>query len=306
MTLPDTFVVGAGRCGTTALYQLLAQHPEVHVGARKSPNHFATGIPQPPWETPVALAMAREWVADRASYEALFTPSPQTRAVVDVSPVYLQALAVPPRIHEARPDARIIAIVRDPAERAVSHFLGRQRDGIEPATVSLDARIEAELAAPLPDEVAFGHYVGCGRYHHFLSPYVELFGRQRVLVLFHDDLLSDPQGTLNSIFSFLDVRCDFSIDSDSRPNRTGRIRSPLRRWVWTRSVGVRTALRPHLPASLRRRVGRGFLDDVERQAPDESLLAAVAAALAEDSARLSALTGRDLTAWRHGSDGAQG
>lgn len=302
MTLPDTFVVGAGRCGTTALHQLLAQHPEVHVGARKSPNHFATGIPQPSWETPVAIAMARDWVADRADYEALFTPTPQTRAVVDVSPVYLQALAVPRRIHEARPDARIIAIVRDPAERAVSHFLGRQRDGIEPATVSLDERIGSELAGPLPNEVAFGHYVGCGRYHHFLSPYVELFGRQRVLVLFHDDLLIDPDGTLDSVFAFLDVRRDVSIDADARPNRTGHIRSPLRRWVWTRSVGVRTALRPHLPAALRRRVGQRFLDDVERPTTPASLLAAIASALATDTSRLADLTGRDLSAWRHGID----
>lgn len=301
MTLPDTFVVGAGRCGTTALYRFLGRHPQIEVGRQKSPNHFATGIPQPAWETPAAVAMARHWIADRAEYEALFRPDDATRAVIDVSPVYLQAMAVPERIHAARPDARIIAVLRDPARRAVSHFLGRRRDGIEPPSASLQETLTAQATGPLPTDVAFGHYVGAGQYHHFLSPYLELFGRDRVLVLFHDDLVADPDATLDRVFRFLDVDPDIDVRTDDtdRPNRTGEIRSPARRWLWTRSNRLRTAVRPLLPERVRRGVGRGFLGDLRREEVPPDLLALVSDALADDTARLSGTLGCDLTSWRH-------
>ena len=301
MTLPDTFVVGAGRCGTTALYRFLGRHPQIEVGRRKSPNHFATGIPQPPWETPAAVAMARHWASDRAEYESLFEPDTATRAVVDVSPVYLQAIAVPERIHAARPDARIIAVLRDPTRRAVSHFLGRRRDGIEPTSASLHDTLLAQATGPLPTEVAFGHYVGAGQYHRFLTPYLELFGRDNVLVLFHDDLVADPGATVARVFRFLDVDPDVDVRTDDtdRPNRTGEIRSPVRRWLWTRSNRLRIAVRPLLPEGLRRGVGRGFLGDLQREDVEPELLTLVSAALAEDTARLADVLDCDLTAWRH-------
>lgn len=301
MTLPDTFVVGAGRCGTTALYRALGQHPQIEVGRRKSPNHFAADIPQPAWETPAAVAMARHWIADRSEYESLFRPDDATRAVIDVSPVYLQATVVAERIHSARPDARIIAILRDPAQRAVSHFLGRRRDGIEPPSASLEDTIRAQATGPLPTDVSFGHYVGAGQYHRFLAPYLDLFGHERVLVLFHDELLADPDATFDGIFRFLDVdvRSDVRTDDSDRPNRTGEIRSPVRRWLWTRSNRLRTALRPLLPERARHRVGRGFLTELQREEASPELLALVSDALSDDTDRLSALLGRDLHHWRH-------
>lgn len=301
MTLPDTFVVGAGRCGTTALHRLLGQHPQIEVGRRKSPNHFATGIPQPEWETPAAVAMARQWVSDRSEYEALFDRDDNTRAVIDVSPVYLQATVVAERIHSARPDARIIAILRDPAQRAVSHFLGRRRDGIEAPSTSLEDTIRAQATGRLPTEVAFGHYVGAGQYHRFLSPYLDLFGRDRVLVLFHDELLVDPEATLDGIFRFLDVDLGYDVGTGEpdRPNRTGEIRSPVRRWLWTRSNRFRTAIRPLLPDDVRRRVGQGFLTELQREEASPSLLALVSETLSDDMDRLSAMLGLDLRHWRH-------
>ncbi len=301
MALPDTFVVGAGRSGTTALHQLLGRHPEIEVGLRKSPNHFAAGIAQPTWETPAAVAMARHWVADRAAYEALFRPDHRTRAIVDVSPVYLQARVVPERIHAARPDARIVAVLRDPAHRAVSHFLGRRRDGIEPPTTSLADRLGEQMDGPLPVDVAFGHYVAAGQYHNFLAPYVECFGRDRVLVCFHDELLADPATTLRAIFAFLEVDADVEVplDLDGRPNQTGEIRSPVRRWIWTRSNRIRTAVRPLLPSRVRDRVGRGFLGTLERDAVDPALLHRLSDVLTPDTERLAELVDRDLGVWRH-------
>jgi hypothetical protein len=296
VTEPNFFVVGAGRCGTTSLHRFLGQHPDVFVCGRKSPNHFAAHVPQPEWETPVARAMASQWVADADTYRSLFRDATTEHAVGDVSPVYLQALDVPRRIHLAHPDARIVAILRDPVERAHAHFVGRQRDGIE-TCATFDERVELELAAPLPVEVAFGHVLGCGRYHHFLAPYVEKFGRDRVKVVLYDDLVTDPVALLAEIFTFLDVDAGFVPDVSARLNRTGVIRHRPARMVWTRSVRVRTALRPHLPERLRRSVGSRFLSGIDKPALDADLRRRLVEVFREDVAALEGLLGRDLSGW---------
>jgi hypothetical protein len=297
VTLPTFIVIGAGRSGTTSLHQLLGQHPGIFMCRRKSPNHFAATVAQPEWETPVARGMAKQWVSDRAEYEELFAGAPSEAVVGEVSPVYLQAVDVARRIHETVPDVRLIAILRDPVERAYSHFVGRRRDGIEPEP-SFARRIQRELDAPLPDDVAFGHYLGCGRYHHFLTPYFDRFRRDQLRVHLYDDLLNDPDALLADVFAFLGVDPGFAVDTSARLNRTGEIRNPFLRRAWTTSVRARTAMRPYLPAAVRRAGGQLFLDDLEKSPLDADLHRRMLDVLDDDIGRLEQQIDRDLSAWR--------
>jgi hypothetical protein len=287
---PDLYVVGAGRSGTTALHVLLGQHPDLRVSAHKSPNYFAHGIAMPTWETPAAVAMARQWVGDADAYLSLFAGARGDQLMVDVSPVYLQARVVAERVAAVRPDAKIVAIVRDPAERAYAHFLGRRRDGIE-TTPDFGQWLDRMAAVPVPDEVAFGHYVGCSRFHHYLQPYVRLFGRERFLLLFHDDLVADPLRVVRQLLDFAEIERDVPIDTSARPNRSGEIRNPVVRRAWTASVSVRTAIRPHLPDRLRRWVGTRVLSELERPQLDPAWRAAVVEMLADDIHAMASFSG---------------
>jgi len=295
---PELYVVGAGRSGTTALHHFLGLHHHIRVSNHKSPNYFVAHIPQPDWETPAAVAMARHWITTPEEYLALFAGSSGNQVLVDVSPVYLQTTLAAERIAQAAPTARIVAILRDPAERAFAHFLGRRRDGIE-TTTDFAAWLDHMSPTPLPDETAFGHYVGCGRYHHFLTPYLQRFGSERVLILFYEDLLHDPRTTVNTIIDFAGLEPDpnLPLDSDARPNRSGEIRSPLLRRAWTSTVGLRTTLRPLLPERVRRSVGRRVLADLDREELPPECRARVIDQLAPDIEQLAGLTGRDLQTW---------
>lgn len=294
---PNFFVIGAGRCGTTSIHRFLSQHPDAFVPVRKSPNYYASHIAQPEWETSVARQMASHWMADPREYEALFAAAGQARAVGDVSPVYLQATDVARAIHADHPQARLIAILRDPAQRAYAHFLGRRRDGIEPAE-DFHEWVVRVLRQPLPDDVAFGHYVACGRYHHFLTPYADLFGAGRILVLFYEDLINDAAGVMRSVFEFLGIDPDFVPNLDVRMNVSGEIVNPVKRMLWTSSVRLRTAARPLLPRRMRDAVGSVFLSDMRRPVlrPDTRRL--VVEALRSDIDLLEEMTDRDLNGWR--------
>lgn len=289
-------MIGAGRSGTTSLHHYLRQHPEVYVCDEKSPNFFAAAEPQPPWETGSLRAMALHWVSDLATYEALFDNAGGRKAVGEVSPVYLQARGVPGRIHSLCPDVRLVAILREPVARAYAHFLGRRRDGLERRR-DFSAVVDEELSRPLPDDVAFGSYLGCGRYHHFLRGYFDRFPRERIRIYLFEDLHRDAPALLADLFGFLGVDPTFVPDTTARHARTGLIANPIARFAWTGTVGLRTRLRPWLPRSLRD-VASPLLGSALVQPPlDPRLRARLQAVFHDDVVALARLIERDLSHW---------
>lgn len=296
MTLPNFLVIGAGRSGTTSLHDYLGQHPDVFVGEEKSPNFFVSHEPLPDWETATLRAMARQWVSDPEDYEAFFKEAGSKKAVGEVSPVYLQATSAPGRIKATCPDAKIVAILREPVARAYSHFLGRRRDGLERRT-DFAAVVRDERSRPLPDTVAFGSYLGCGRYHHFLKGYFEAFPRERIRIYLFEDLLRDARALMADLYGFLGVEASFQPDTSRRMGRTGITKNPIARFVWTRSVALRTALRPLLPRSVRDRAAPIFMAKLEQPALDPDLRDELRGLFRGDIEQLQTLIGRDLTHW---------
>lgn len=296
MTLPNFLVVGAGRSGTTSLHRYLAQHPDVFLCAEKSPNFFVASEPLPAWEGPAARRMAAQWVRDPAEYEALFDGARGQTAVGEVSPVYLQARSAPAAIRRHCPGARIVAILRHPVERAYAHFLGRRRDGIE-ARTDFRQVVADELSRPLPDAVAFGSYLGCGRYHHFLAPYFELFPRERIRVYLFEDIVADVRGLMRDLFGFLGVDASFAPLTTTRYASTGEIDNPVLRFAWTRSVAFRTTVRPHVPAFIRDAVGGVFIRHLAKERLEPGLRADLVDVFRDDVERLQDLLGRDLRQW---------
>jgi sulfotransferase family protein len=299
LTLPNFLVIGAGRSGTTSIHKYLAQHPDVFVCAEKSPNFFVAHEPLPSWEGASLQAMARQWITDAHDYEALFRAAGSRRAIGEVSPVYLQARSAPARIHAMCRDVRLIAILREPVARAYAHFLGRRRDGLERRTDFADV-VRDELSRPLPDDVAFGSYLGCGRYHHFLSGYFERFPRERIRIYLYEDLQANPAALMADLFAFLGVDSAFAPDMTRHHGQTGVAANPAARFLWTRSVRVRTALRPWLPRRIRDRAAPIFLGRLERPALDPVLRRRLSEVFGDDIDRLEQLINRDLSHWRSG------
>ena len=297
MPLPTFLVIGASRSGTTSLHHYLGQHSDIFMCPIKSPNFFVAEDPLPSREGPVARKMASQWVASRQSYEALFSGVREEASIGEVSPVYLQSWAAPKRIRGICPEIKLVAILRDPAERAWAHYMGRMRDGLETRR-SFEGVIEAELAEGLPDKVAFGSYLGCSRYGHFLGRYLEVFPRLQVKVFLFEDLCESPRDLLADIFSFLGVdpaqRASVRM---SKHHQTGLVRGSLRRVLWTRSVRLRTALRPLLPVGVRRLAAPLFLKNLDKPRLEPELRAGICEVLASDIERCQALISRDLTRW---------
>jgi hypothetical protein len=218
--LPTFFVLGAARCGTTSLHYWLAQHPDIAMSAIKEPNHFLFR-PGPDGGPQACIADDRRLLAksvpDRTAYERLF-PAGGARAAGDASPLYLYTRETPQLIADAAPDARLVAIVREPVDRAWSHFVYVNGDLGERAPEAFAAAARAELPLGYEPYRTGTHFLRLSRYAEQLQRYLAVFARDRLLVLSYDDLVGDPPTALRRVCELVGVDAGFGFDTSVRYN----------------------------------------------------------------------------------------
>jgi hypothetical protein len=204
--LPDFLIIGAEKCGTTSLYKALCAHPDVCPARRKEPHffdyHFARG------ETWYRAWFPFLWVrALRRARRGRFLTG-------EASPDYIFHPHAARRAKQLLPQARLIAILRDPVERAFSHYQQQVRKGRDPlsfeeALAREPERVEAPLARMQRDEtlavesVTRFSYLARGRYAEQLERWLAHYPRERLLVLRSEDLLADPVATVRRALEFL-------------------------------------------------------------------------------------------------------
>lgn len=236
MPMPTFLVVGAARCGTTALHNQLARHPDVSMTAVKEPNYFtfrqgAAG-PEPLVAEQRIIVKS---VPTRARYEGLFEPG--GAAYGDISPLYLYVRESAALIGDAAPDARIVAILRDPVDRAYSHFLLTYDGPVERVRAAFGAAVEEEWDEPYTPFRSGTHVLRLGRYWEQLQRYRDVFPDERILVISHGDLTDEPDATLARVCRFIGVRDDVDLTAATsynaagipRPGIAGRVEAGMRR-----------------------------------------------------------------------------
>lgn len=287
MALPNFFIIGAAKAGTTSLHHYLGAHPQVQMAAVKETNHFAgpaDGLPYPAGR-----------VVDRGDYEALFDPACEVRG--EASPSYTNAprrAGVPERIKAAVPQARFIYLVRDPIARTVSHYrmlvaAGKERRSLPAALADL-SRI---------DPRSF-YLTSQSLYAHQLEHYLRHFPEDRVLVLDQSALRTDRAGTLSEAFGFLGVDAGFSsaeFEAELFRGSERRAYPPFFRRFVKPVLRVPARLLPEsAQRPLRRRLER-TLAPVPEPRLDPGVRARLEDLFGPDVERLRRLTGREFPGW---------
>jgi hypothetical protein len=294
---PDFIVIGAGRAGTTSLHEYLAQHPEIFIPPLKSPSFFyakdLSGSPLadavhdiPPW-----------FVRGEADYRKLFEAPRRFRLAGEVSPVYLASTRVAARIAQWRPDAKLIAIMRHPADRVYSRYVARRRDGLE-HTATFEELVEREASESLLRDDAHATYLAGGMVSHFLRTYFQHFPARSISIHFYEDFARDAAGVVAAMCRFLGVDERFRFDFRRIHNPSGgRIRNPIVGGLWRASEPVRRALRPFLPKHLRDAAFRRVTAKTEKIPIEPRTRQRLIEIYRRDILELQELTGRDLSRW---------
>lgn len=193
---PDFIIIGGQKCGTTSLYNYLIQHPEIVAAATKEVHFFD-----------LQFDKGVEW------YEAQF---PENGITGEASPYYIFHPLVPQRIYQLYPNVKLIALLRDPVARTISHYfhevrLGFEELSLESAIASETTRLQGETEKILADGTYYSfnhqHYTYRSRsiYLDQLKHWQKYFPSEQLLILESEEFYKNPATTVNQVFEFLQL-----------------------------------------------------------------------------------------------------
>lgn len=295
---PNLFIVGAPKCGTTSMNDYLAQHPEVFMPTSKEPHYFGSDLRYTPG-----------YIRDEAEYLSLFAAAgPGKKIIGEASTWYLFSQRAAEEIKAFSPDARIIIMLRNPVDMIYSLHGQRLYDCNEDIPDFADAlEAEADRQRGLRRPQAFQGsldvylYREVGKYASQVQRYLEVFGRERVHFITFEELTRDTAGAFQRTCEFLDIDPTIQVDFQIK-NQMKRLRWPvLGRFMRVPPTVGRWLFRSLTPLTVRRRL-YDFVWNlnvrVERRQPmSPDVARRLYREFAPDIQRLSALLGRDLTAW---------
>lgn len=277
MVWPNFFVIGAQKAGTTSVYEYLRQHPEVYMSPVKEPGYLKDG-------PGLGLAPGERAVTDRAEYLALFDGVTTERAIGEATASYLQSATSAGRIADVVPGARLVAVLRNPVDRAFSAYSMRVGQGIEDLSFAEAVAAERAGGGGAGGDGRRGRsYLGPGFYARHLGRYLERFPREQLSIHLYEDLSRDPVGLMAEVFGFLGVDASFvpeiaehnvtrqAVRSETVDRVVRKLpgRSLARRVVpaatWTRArrwVRQRNRRPMEFPAELRRELVEMYRDDI--------------------------------------------
>jgi hypothetical protein len=300
---PNFLVIGAAKAGTTALYDYLAQHPEIHLPRVKEP-HFLGFYPARPEITLPggrSAPISRNVVATPAQYQELFVAGSEhpLRGDCSASTLYLYQRSIENIAKFCDPSTLMIAILRHPVDRAYSSFNHSRRRGFEPSG-DFGAALAGEQETLRTRGPLLMRYLDQSRYVTQVKAFLDAFGRDRMHFVLYDDFVKSPRSVLGAMMSFLGADPSFEFQLDVVANASV-VPKGSDRWA-TRAYRRGLAVRPVaelLPPGIRRRLGqaaRGALTTrPEPLRPD--LRNQLTRQFAPEVTALADLIGRDLSSW---------
>lgn len=205
--LPNFLIIGAAKGGTTSLYDYFKQHPEIYMTPVKEPRFFALENEKLSFQNP-DQAINQTSVTKLSEYLKLFEGVSGEVAIGEASPLYMYSPKAVERIAHYIPNAKLIAILRNPVDRAYScykHLIALDPYSFEDALKAENDRIRKNWAH-------LWHYRQGGYYYAQLQRYFEKFDREQVRVYLFDDLKSNPLSITRDAFTFLNVDPSFVPD----------------------------------------------------------------------------------------------
>ena len=297
MTMPNFLVIGAAKSGTTSLYAYLNQHPQIYMSPVKETNFFAIEgktLNYNYTDSKVIDNYLAQCKTDLKSYQDLFQEVMDEKAIGEVSPMYLYDPKAPERIQNYIPDVKLIAIIRNPVERAYSSFLHTIRYKLEPFTNFTQA-IQAEESRMRSNWWWGFFYVHPGFYYEQLQRYLERFKPSQLKIYLYEDLSDHPFDLLQDLFKFLDVNETFTPDISSRYNATGIPKNELLYNLIESRIAQASLKR--LPQQLRQKVTNLNSQNLKKPPLNSALRKQLIKTYREDILKLQDLLQRDLSHW---------
>jgi hypothetical protein len=311
--LPNFFIVGAPKAGSTSLYHYLDQHPDVFMSPVKEPCYFASELRLENFSEEEQPRVRREMraldeylrgsltekrfgglVSDWESYCRLFRNVTAERAIGEASVCYLWSETAAANIRERIPDARILMVLRNPVERAFSQYLHALSVGL--VCRGFREQVEANLHSSSKKFGSSYPFLEFGLYYEQVKRYLEMFPSDRVRIYLYDEYQRDAGRVVTDIFAFIGVDSSFAPAMNER-HLEFRIPKYVRATQLLKRTGVWFGVRDLSPEPVRRLLRKAALRPPRalRMTPEDR--AFLIDYYRDDIHQLSTLLKRDLSVW---------
>ena len=289
MTLPNFMIIGVAKAGTTSLYRYLDQHPQVFMCPIKGSNFFGYEDARDwRWTDEGDPPLLRNFqVTTFEAYEALFAGASDEIAIGEASPQYFRCPTAARRIHECIPDVKLVASLRNPADRAFSGFLMRTRRGERVKSLSDELTPEAS-------------HVREGFYYKRMKRYFDVFAKHQIKIYIFEEFKNDPAKVVVDLFDFMGVDTNFVPDTSTTHNPAAIPKNRLLNRLFFHPTVIRIA-NSALRESVQRMAKRVRQQNLKTPPTfPADLRAKLLEHYREDILKLEALLDRDLSIWLDG------
>jgi hypothetical protein len=307
---PNFFVVGAAKSGTTSIYEYLKLHPEVYMAPIKETHHFSTDIDNTKFRPNYARSLNKDlskflesnmeegifhaFVKDRNQYVQLYKNVKDEKAIGEVTNSYLFSEVAAKNIISEFHASKIIMILRNPVDRAFSHYLMDLRIGYE--TEDFLSAVKKDMARNPKGWGISNCYVEIGMYFEQVKRYMEQIPKDQLRIYFFDDFVKNPEATMKDMFRFLGVKEETTIDFGKKYNPSFIPKNKLISKLNTQKR-IKDWLKGVLPKSIKSKFKKTFYTDKDlpKIKPEERKF--LNEIFRDDVANLSQLVNRDLSNW---------
>ena len=307
---PNFFVVGTVKAGTTSLYQYLANHPDIYMSPLKEPHYFSTDIipskfrPQYRKMLPVDIEeylasdlkgnINAAFIRNEDQYFRLFKNVRNEKAIGESSTSYLISKVAAQNIYDFNPNAKIIIILRNPTERAYSHYLMNFKSGSVSGPFKLE--LEKDIQATPKGWGITRLYADHGFYYEQVKRYIDIFGPDKVKIIFTDSMGINTQQTVRDIYRFLNVNENFIFENYERHNVAMIPRSTLARFILDKASFISFFIK-FIPSRFKRSLYNSLFTKTQFPAFEEETKNFLISLYREDILKLQKLIKTDLSAW---------
>lgn len=216
---PNFYIVGAPKAGTSSLHSYLSQHPEIFMSAKKEPHFHAYKGDIPIYKGPKDYESCQSMmVKSFDEYMSLFNLVGNEKIIGESSAMYLDIESSVESIYKMNPDSKILIVLRNPVDRAISAYNHLIRDKRESLEFSEAIAVENERLRN--GYMPFWGYLKQSAYYNNVKNYLDVFGEKNVKIILYENLKLNLNNELNSITKFLNVN-DFTFDTSYKENISG-------------------------------------------------------------------------------------
>lgn len=312
MTMPNFLIIGAPKSGTTSIYNYLKQHPQIYTSSVKEPAFFAfEGMELDGSVGPFAEGAKNrppdsfKWYQERVSaaitnledYQELFKGVTSEKAIGEASPGYMYFSISPERIHHYIPNVKLIAILRNPADRAYSALVHRAQYGLDPEA-DFSNILEKEDYNIDDEWWGFNHPIRIGFYYKQLKRYYDKFSPSQIKVYLYENLENNAQSLMEDIFRFIEVDESFTPNVSQKYLISALPKNQLWHKLLTKPNPIKGLTKKLLPEKFRKPLGKSLIQQNMGKPPKpQQVRSQLLDIYREDITQLQELIGQDLSHW---------